>query len=129
MEGNMAETISTNSSERLLKINRRNLLSTAVGVAAGGIVPNVAPSEATLVDKRPSLSTASEVLLQNVSAPTARRLAEIERRNELRREANLPLLSIPKELRAIMTVEYEQEFNRFCEVYWEGVTSAVDRCC
>ena len=117
--------ISSISSERRLKINRRNLLSTAVGVAAGSIVPSVAPSEAALVDKRPSLSTAFEVLLQNVSAPTARRLLEITRRNELRRQANLPLLSIPKELRRMMAAEYEQEFSRFSEVYEEAVWDQV----
>jgi hypothetical protein len=113
------------SSERLLKINRRYLLTSAVGIAAAGIVPSVTPSEAALIDKRPSLSTAFEALPRNVSAPTARRLLEITRRNKLRRQANLPLLLISKELRRMMAADYEQDFNRFCEVYREAVWSQV----
>ena len=40
----------------------------------------------------------------NVRAATARRLLEIERRNLLRAEANLPLLSIAKELRRVAVI-------------------------
>ena len=44
-----------------------------------------------------------EVPPLNVCAATARRLLEIARRNEIRREAKLPLLPIAKELRRMKT--------------------------
>ncbi len=43
----------------------------------------------------------------------ARRLLEIARRNEIRREANLPLLSPVRELRRMKKAEIEEEFDRF----------------
>jgi hypothetical protein len=108
----MAEEL-PNPSERPLKINRRILLSTAVGVTAGSIMPRAASSEVAILDKRRSLSTASEVLPPNVCTATARRLLEIERRNELRREAMLPPLKISTELRRMKQAEDQQQFSRF----------------
>jgi hypothetical protein len=49
----------------------------------------------------------------NFCAATARRLVEIARRNEIRREANLPLLSVAKELRRMKRQEDLEEFERF----------------
>ena len=53
------------------------------------------------------------------------RLLEIARRNEIRREANLPLLSVVKELRRMKEQERLEEFERFQEAYgkvvWEEV--------
>jgi hypothetical protein len=58
---------------------------------------------------------------------TARRLVDIERRNEIRREAGLPLLSIPKELRRMKTQEVSREFERFAaarsKAIWDEVLS------
>jgi hypothetical protein len=54
-----------------------------------------------------------EVLPLNVCAATARRLLEIARRNEIRREAKLPLLPIAKELRRIKRQEDLEEASRF----------------
>jgi len=49
----------------------------------------------------------------------------IERRNEIRREAQLPLLSIPKELRRMKTQEVSKEFERFAAAHnkavWEDI--------
>jgi hypothetical protein len=108
MEGNMAET-NPKSSETLL-IDRRHLLSTAVGITAAGIVPNVISSETEPVVSAQTASTASEPILK-VCANTSRRLAEIERRNELRREAKLPLLPIAKELRRMKEEDDSQKFS------------------
>jgi hypothetical protein len=53
----------------------------------------------------------------NVCAATARRLLDIARRNEIRRQAGLPLLSTVKELRRMKQQEDEElrriEFERF----------------
>jgi hypothetical protein len=48
-----------------------------------------------------------------VCAATARRLLEIHRRNELRREAQLPLLPIAKELRRMKEQEELEALRRF----------------
>jgi hypothetical protein len=53
------------------------------------------------------------VLPPNVCTATARRLLEIERRNELRREAMLPPLKISTELRRMKQAEDQQQFSRF----------------
>jgi hypothetical protein len=82
-------------------------------------------SKATLVDPVQSLSTvAPKPCLWMFPLQRALRLVEIDRRNELRREAKLPVLSIPK-LRRMETAEYEQEFSRFCEVHIEAVWKQV----
>jgi hypothetical protein len=47
----------------------------------------------------------------NVCATTARRLLEIERRNKLRREGKLPLLSVAKELRRMKEQDDSQKFS------------------
>jgi hypothetical protein len=61
----------------------------------------------------------------NVSAATARRLLEIARRNELRREAKLPLLSIAKELRNMKKQEELEAFERFQAVHAKAVWDEV----
>jgi hypothetical protein len=48
-----------------------------------------------------------------VCGATARRLLEIHRRNELRREAHLPVLPIAKELRRMKEQEELQALRRF----------------
>jgi hypothetical protein len=69
-----------------------------------------------------------EVEPGNFCAATARRLVEIALRNELRREAKLPLLSVPKELRRMKKQEELEEFDRFEAAYgkavWEEVLKA-----
>jgi hypothetical protein len=57
--------------------------------------------------------------------PAARRLLEIARRNEIRREANLPLLSIAMELRRIKRQEDLEEFSRFEAVHGKAVWEEV----
>jgi hypothetical protein len=55
------------------------------------------------------LGSAAPVL--NLGARTSARLAAIERRNELRREAKLPILSIPREVRIMKEREDNREFS------------------
>ncbi|MGB8628698.1 MAG: hypothetical protein WCD69_04810 [Xanthobacteraceae bacterium] len=115
-------------SERLLKMDRRDLLSTAVGITAASIVPDITPSETASVVSVQSVATASEGIL-NVCATTARRVAEIRRRNETRREAKLDLLPIVKELRRMKETEDGQKFSdafgRFAAKYSKSVWDEV----
>ena len=53
------------------------------------------------------------------------RLLEIGARNELRREAGLPLLSIPRGLRRMKENEVAQEFERFEIAHRDTIWDAV----
>ncbi len=55
----------------------------------------------------------------------ARRLLEIEWRNEIRREAALPLLSVVSELRRMKKVEMEEEFAKFEAAHGRAVLDAM----
>jgi hypothetical protein len=114
-------------SERL-RIDRRRLLKTSVAITAVNFAPNVALSESSLVVSAQPISTASEAIL-NVCATTARRLAEIRRRNETRREAKLDLLPIVKELRRMKEAEDSQKFSdafgRFAAKHRQAVWDEV----
>jgi hypothetical protein len=81
-----------------LSINRRRLMTAAAAVTATGSILTVVKRAAAAAapDLFQSRPLTLEAAPANVSAPTARRLLEIARRNEIRREANLPLLSIPR---------------------------------
>jgi hypothetical protein len=113
-----------------LSIDRRRLLTSAAAAAATatGILPDVKPADAAAPDFSQSSELTPEAQLMNFCAATARRLAEIARRNEIRREANLPLLSISKELRRMKDQEKLEEFSRFEATYgkavWEDVLKA-----
>ena len=54
-----------------------------------------------------------------------RRLLEIGRRNEIRREAGLPFLSITKELRRLKRQEALEAFRRFEAAHGPGVWAQV----
>ena len=107
---------------------RRRLLKTSVAITAATLAPDVALSESSLVVSGQSISTASEGIL-NVCATTARRIAEIRRRNETRREAKLDLLPIVKELRRMKETEDGQKFSdafgRFVAKYSKSVWDEV----
>ena len=66
---------------------------------------------------------------RNFCTATARRLLEIARRNEIRREAKLPLLPIAKELRRIKRQEDLEEFERFAAGRRTAVLEEVLRPC
>jgi hypothetical protein len=83
-----------------LSIDRRQLLTSAVAVTATGILPGTKRGDAAAADVlQPSPLTPQQAEPPNFCGATARRLVEIALRNELRQEAKLPLLSVPKELR------------------------------
>jgi len=97
-----------------LSINRRRLLTSAAAtVTATGILPGVKLADAAAADVRQSSQLTLKAEPPNFCAATARRLLEIECRNEIGREANMPLLSIPKELRRMKRQEELEEFERF----------------
>jgi hypothetical protein len=105
-------------------ISRRSLLGSTAAITATAIVPPEAAAAAVVTElKTPAVNPPPAAL--NVCAATARRLAEIARRNELRREAGLPLLRIAGELRRMKELEGSQAFETFAEAHrkeaWEQV--------
>jgi hypothetical protein len=122
----MAEEL-PNPSEQL-RIDRRKLLKTSVAITAVNFAPDLAPSETASVVSVQSVSTASEGIL-NICANTARRLLEIERRNELRRETKLPLLEVSKEWRRLKALDdarrCSEEFSQFEAIHREAVWAEV----
>jgi hypothetical protein len=92
-------------------IDRRRLLTAAVATTAGSVFPKVATTE----DVCESIACIPSPVIRSpkLSAAMARRLLEISRRNELRRQAELPLLSIPNELRRMKQQEELEAFRKF----------------
>ena len=109
-----------------LNIDRRRLLTSAAAVTATGIVPGVKRADAAA---SPGFFQSSQLTPEaeppNFCAATARRLLEITRRNEIRREANLPLLPIAKELRRMKKQEELEELERFEAVQGKAVWEEV----
>jgi hypothetical protein len=111
-----------------LSIDRRRLMTAAATVTATGILPGVKRGDAAADVLRSSpLTPKSE--RANFCAATARRLLEIACRNELRQEANLPLLSIAKELRQMKKQEELEEFGRFEAVHAKAVWDQLLKHC
>jgi hypothetical protein len=110
-----------------LSINRRRLLTSAA-LTATGVLPGVKLADAAAADVLRSSPLTRKAEPRNFCAATARRLMEIARRNEIRREAKLPLLPIAKELRRMKKQEELEEFERFEAVHgkavWEEVLKA-----
>ena len=105
-------------------INRQRLLVSAV--SGSSIEPGVGYAKAaSATAAAESIASAPGVQDLNVRPATARRLLEIERRNLLRAEANLPLLSITKELRRMKQQEVSEEFERFAAVHGRAVWEEV----
>jgi hypothetical protein len=118
-EGIMAEA------DFRLNLDRRRLLATGAAVVTAAITLRADRVEAALADtvQLPALTT--EVPPSNVCAATARRLMEIARRNEIRREAKLPLLSVVRELRRMKEQERFEKFERFEAVHAKAVWEKV----
>ena len=108
-----------------LSINRRRLLTSAAAIAATGILPSLKLADAAAADALQSSPLTLGVEPANFCAATARRLLEIARRNEIRREAKLPLLPIAKELRRIKKQEELEEFERFEALHGKAVWQEV----
>jgi hypothetical protein len=118
-EGYMAKPF---QSQTALSLDRRQLLTSAAVIAATGIVPSYEQVEAA---NPAELGSAAEAPAWNVCAATARRIAEIAKRNRIREEARLPLLSIARELRRMKKAEEEAEFEAFAAVQGEAVLDEV----
>ena len=107
-------------------LDRRQLLATGIAITASAILPGREPANSGVV---PYLAEPSQLTFEaaptNVSPATARRLAEIARRNEIRKEANLPLLPIAKELRRMKKQEELKQFERFEAAYGKAVWDEV----
>ena len=108
-----------------LNIDRRHLLATGAAVATAAIALRADRVDAALADTVQLPALTPEVPPLNVCTATARRFLEIARRNEIRREGYLPLLSIPKELRRMKKQEELEEFERFEAVYGKAVQDEV----
>jgi hypothetical protein len=118
-EGYMAKPIQP---EPALSLDRRQLLTSAAVVAATGVVPSYEPAYAAT----PSEVVGSAAIpTWNVCAVTASRIAEIAKRNRVREEAGLPLLSIAKELRRMKTAEEEAKFEMFAAIHRKAVWGKV----
>ena len=111
-----------------LSIDRRRLLATGAAVATAAFCRVRSVLTPPLPIRSNSRPLTPEVRTCEFCAATARRLLEIARRNEIRREANLPLLSIAKELRRMKKQEELEEFERFEAAHgkavWEEVLKA-----
>jgi hypothetical protein len=67
----------------------------------------------------------SDVPVWDVCASTARRLEEIAARNRIRKQAGLPILSNPKELRKMKKVDDAAEFDEFADRHRQAVWDEV----
>jgi hypothetical protein len=108
--------------EPALSLDRRQLLTSTAVLAASGIVPTYGQVEAATPSE---VVSAAEIQTWKVCASTARRIAEIAKRNRIREEAGLPLLSIAKELRRMKTAEEEAKFEAFTAVHEGAVWDEV----
>jgi hypothetical protein len=106
---------------RPLAMNRRQLLATVAAMPMSGILPPQVTANAVPV---PSIST-WEPLPLNLCAATARRIEEIIARNQIRAEACLPLLSIPKELRRMKEVSDAAKFEAIADAHRSAVWDEV----
>jgi hypothetical protein len=108
-----------------LSVNRRRLLASAMAATATAVLPGAKRADAAAPDFFRSGQLKSKAEPAYFCAATARRLAEIARRNEIRREANLPLLSVPKELRRMKKQQLLEEFGRFEIAHGKAVWAEV----
>jgi len=112
-----------------LSINRRRLLATGAAMATAAIAPGAGSVKAAFANAAQPASLPAEAPALNVCAATARRLLDIARRNEIRREAGLPLLSTVKELRCmkehedgeLRRIEFEQFEAQYQKEVWDVV--------
>ena len=119
----MAKT-DTPQSDRPEVIDRRKLLTAAAVTTAACTMPRITHAEAVPRSVQTSALPA-EIQAAKVCAPTARRPLEIHRRNELRHAAQLPPLSIPKELCRLKQQEELEAFRRFQATHGPGVWAQV----
>ena len=104
-----------------LSVNRRRLLTAAAAITATGIVPTGNHADTAAAAVMQSSAIAPEAEAANFCAGKVTRLAEIARRNRLRYEFGLPLLSVATELRRMKTAADTEQFERFRSALREPV--------
>ena len=102
-------------------LDRRRLLVSAAALPVASVVPGVKPANAVAPDVFQSSPLTLEAEPANFCAGTARRLAEIARRNRLRYDFGLPLLSVATELRRMKTAAETERVERFRNTLREPV--------
>jgi hypothetical protein len=110
-------------------IHRRRLLATGAAVVTAAIVPRAGCAKTALTNAAQPATLPVETPALKLCAATARRLLDIARRNEIRREAGLPLLSTVKELRRmkehedgeLRRIEFEQFEAQHQKEVWDAV--------
>jgi hypothetical protein len=108
----------TSRHEQPLTMDRRQLLATAAAIPMRGILPpQVSIDAVNAVEAVHMPGPTSEATSLNVCAVTARRIEEIAARNQIRQEAWLPLLSIPKELRRMKEATDAAQFEAFAHAH------------
>jgi hypothetical protein len=83
----------------------------------------VSPGTASLTSAAPL--TPSDAPSLNLTGNNARRFAEIARRNLIRRDAQLPALSVTMELRKLYRRDRGGAFARFAAVHWSAVSAEL----
>jgi hypothetical protein len=116
-----------NQPEPNVGIDRRQLLASAAAVTAARITPEPEQDRPAPLLKASNVTTApvSDAPGLNILPGTARRIRQIVQRNEIRKAAGLPLLSIPTELRKMKEAERAAEFEKFAAVHWEAIWEEV----
>jgi hypothetical protein len=107
-----------------LSINRRRLLATGAAVVTSAIVPRAESAKAALANAAQPASLPAEAPALKLCAATARRLMEIARRNELRREQSCPFRRLRKSY-AGSNCRKMEEFERFQAAYGKAVWQEV----
>ena len=109
-------------------MNRRSLLTSAAALTFAHIVPAVdCPEAAGTKAIAPISPLFTAQATPNVCAATARRLREIAARNELRRQAGLPLLSVSRELRRMKIQADAEEFDGRAAVHRKVILAEILR--
>jgi hypothetical protein len=107
-----------NSPDFAIELNRRGLLvSAAAAVTTSGAIGMVGAELPRGSQTLPISKVVASPRLSNSYVGVASHIAEVERRNLLRKEFGLPLLSVPKEIRRIKTAQAIQSFATFSEKY------------
>ena len=120
-----------NQSDSSIGLDRRQLLASVAVISTAGLAPIAECAEPPHLAEAATEATipASDVPALKVCAGTAEKIEKIAARNIIRAEAGLPLLSIPKELRRMKTVEDATVFEEFAERHrqavWEEVLGLV----
>jgi len=104
-----------------LSVNRRRLLTAAAAITATGIVPTGNHADTAAAAVIQSSAIAPEAEAANFCAGTVTRLAEFARRNALRNEFGLPLLSVATELRRMKTPADTEKVEKFRNALREPV--------